>query len=409
MGIEELERLVAEGIQLGLKGAELRRWVDDERARLKAQREAERLALKYAQERLREEREAERLALKCAQEKELAKLKQQLAFLENMLQRKAEEASLVRETSPSHKKFEHICEAASERNVSRLDVAESASHERFRNDLEQDRKLFRDDYFGTEKQSFELRSKITHEKYGDTLHQSGCLFADGAVTEEIGKQDRGADNSENTQTDTTVCVFAKGNETPRNVCYQLPYSRPKRESRQSFPEMTKVRQRNCKAKTQRRLSLNTSAKKLNCLRVEQNPKQFRRKISLPFFLKRRILLRKADMLKRCRICFVDVRKRTVPRQPRDIRSQIGSLRRFADQLFSCQKPNAEKPKNSAQLHRFYCARKCITGTHDKKKTEWFRMNLRSLKIPRQFCWKYRRKEAVQNPLATHGQRFWLLT
>lgn len=40
MGIEQVERLVAEGIKSGKKGLELRRWVDGESAVFKAEQEA---------------------------------------------------------------------------------------------------------------------------------------------------------------------------------------------------------------------------------------------------------------------------------------------------------------------------------------------------------------------------------
>lgn len=67
MGIEELEKLVSESLQLGLQGPELRAWVECERAKRRAQREAE------------------RAALKAAQERETAELKSELAQLQRQL------------------------------------------------------------------------------------------------------------------------------------------------------------------------------------------------------------------------------------------------------------------------------------------------------------------------------------
>lgn len=88
MGIEELERLVAEGIRSGLRGAELLKWVDAERAKLKA------------------EREAEYEAGKKAQEKENEMLRQQLAALEASKKRRAVEPTSGIDATTRHSKVE---------------------------------------------------------------------------------------------------------------------------------------------------------------------------------------------------------------------------------------------------------------------------------------------------------------
>lgn len=82
IGIEELQRLVAEGLKLGLRGQELRAWVDVERAKLKEKRAADRAALKAAQKAdrtaLKADQEAEREARKAAHERRMAELTAQL-------------------------------------------------------------------------------------------------------------------------------------------------------------------------------------------------------------------------------------------------------------------------------------------------------------------------------------------
>lgn len=125
MGIEELQKLPAEGIQAGLKGAGLRMWVDGERAKLMAQRDAQGQSLKAQREAESQRLEAEYEAEKEFQEKQIAMLNRQIAVLENLFKRKAAEVSSVIYMMEGHHKLEGIGEAGSEPRGPRREAAEN--------------------------------------------------------------------------------------------------------------------------------------------------------------------------------------------------------------------------------------------------------------------------------------------
>lgn len=120
-GIEELGKLISDTIRSGLKALELRVWVDSEPAILKAQSEEE-------NERLKAQCKAERQALKDAHKKHLAELNQQLAVLENLVKRKAYEASSVINMMEGHNKLEDIGKTGSELCLPKPEISECPPH-----------------------------------------------------------------------------------------------------------------------------------------------------------------------------------------------------------------------------------------------------------------------------------------
>lgn len=219
MGIEELQKLPAEGIQAGLKGAGLRMWVDGERAKLMAQRDAQGQSLKAQREAESQRLEAEYEAEKEFQEKQIAMLNRQIAVLENLFKRKAAEVSSVIYMMEGHHKLEGIGEAGSEPRGPRREAAENIPHGNFRDDLQEYSTIKSNkSQLGTEKPNFEFQNKILAKKVESTNHESVSLHDDGSLPSENTVKEPVDEGTAYTQTDTSLFPDKTEHEASRSEC-----------------------------------------------------------------------------------------------------------------------------------------------------------------------------------------------
>lgn len=145
--------------------------------------------------------------------------------------------------------------------------------------------------------------------------------------------------------------------------------------------MRKLREGKHKPKKEKRPSFTTCPTNPESRQVQQSLKRTRRKLRISFFLKRRVLKRKAGMLNRRETRSVGVTEGTVPRQPRAKRRQVRTFRSFGRQPLSSQKKlDAEGPTNSPGEQRIYYGHKSVPGAHGSPKTDKSRMRARHVKL-----------------------------
>lgn len=228
MRIEELEKLVAAGTQSGLKGPELRMWVDGERARLKAQREAERQTLERQWEAERQRLEKQHEAERQSQEKEIAKLRQQMEFLENLQKWRTSEASFATDSKAHLTKVEGIGETARQPHLPRSDLPVRALCGGFRDGLEPESMiLLNGEHLVPKGPSREARTlmpksrKMIPQKIQARLRESRLLLVDSPVQTQIRVKEAAHMGAAITQTDTSLYNVANGNEAARSECSGL--------------------------------------------------------------------------------------------------------------------------------------------------------------------------------------------
>lgn len=233
MGIEVLERLVAKGIK-SLKGAELRSWVDGERAKLKAEREAEYEAEKEAQER----------------EKEM--LMQHLAALEEWKKRSAAEPALVTDATAPHMKVEETSATGIPPHFPTADFPVHASRGGFRNCLEKEiKELIKDQGESRlEEQTFipEL-SRTPNQTLERNLHQSSLPLVDRPLPPTIKLKEAAVDTgaADTQKSDTSLPTVPKENGASKIGFSDLQSKRPQRKPLLPV-QASKKHQRECKFK-----------------------------------------------------------------------------------------------------------------------------------------------------------------
>lgn len=131
----------------------------------------------------------------------------------------------------------------------------------------------------------------------------------------------------------------------------------------------------------------------------------RRKMSLPYFSKRRRLQFKPSIktLRKIRSAWLQ------PQQwPRHITFPTGQPifpmhpTRHLYSRIRMARPGQQDSKNLSVLPQFLDAQKNTRGHCVSKSTNWLSMRARRLMLHGQPCWKYRKKAKGQNRSASHG-------